>query len=130
MMPKLHHVGIVQPDLESAQTFMKLLGLEEEYRGYVDAFQCWCLFCKSDGPTAIELVIPEGGPLAKFNKGAGGLHHFALETPDLNALQATLEAQGLSLLERTHVKGAGNFLCNFLSPIHTRGVLIEFVQLI
>ena len=129
-MPKLHHVGIIQPDLESAQTFMALLGLEEDYRGYVDAFQCWCLFCKTTGTTAIELVIPEGGPLAKFNKGVGGLHHFAIETEDLDALRATLEAQGMSLLQDVHVKGAGDFLCNFLSPIHTRGVLIEFVQLL
>jgi hypothetical protein len=28
------------------------------------------------------------------------------------------------------VKGAGNFLCNFLSPVYTRGITIEFVQLL
>jgi len=28
------------------------------------------------------------------------------------------------------VKGAGDFLCNFLSPVYTRGVTIEFVQLL
>ncbi len=36
----------------------------------------------------------------------------------------------MRLLESEHVKGAGNFLCNFLSPVYTRGITIEFVQLL
>jgi len=28
------------------------------------------------------------------------------------------------------VKGAGDFICNFLSPIYTRGAIVEFVQLV
>jgi methylmalonyl-CoA/ethylmalonyl-CoA epimerase len=36
----------------------------------------------------------------------------------------------MKLLEPKHVKGAGPFLCNFLSPIYTRGITIEYVQLL
>ena len=78
---------------------MALFGHEEEYRGEVPEFECWCLFMKAaQGQPTVELVVPTGGSLARFNRGAGGLHH------------------------------SGNFLCNFLSPIATRGVLVEYVQ--
>ena len=109
---------------------MALFGHEEDYRGYVPEFECWCLFLRPDAPgaAAVELVVPTGGPLARFNKGAGGLHHYALETDDIRALQAELAARDIQMLRPEPVKGAGDFLCNFVSPIATRGVLIEYVQ--
>lgn len=127
--PKIHHVGIVQPDLEAAAAYMALFGHEEDYRGWVDAFKCWCIFCEApEGGAAVELVVPEGGPLAKFNRGAGGLHHYAFETPDLRALMADLSARDIRMLEPEPVKGAGDFLCNFVHPVSTRGVIVEYVQ--
>jgi methylmalonyl-CoA/ethylmalonyl-CoA epimerase len=36
----------------------------------------------------------------------------------------------MKLLEPEPIKGAGSFLCNFLSPIYTRGLTVEFVQII
>jgi catechol 2,3-dioxygenase-like lactoylglutathione lyase family enzyme len=128
--PLLHHVGIVQVDEEDALSLMALMGLEEDYRGYVPQFHALCIFTKAASGSPIEFVIPDGGPLAQFNKGAGGLHHIALQVPDLDALQRALEGEGMKLLEPTHVKGAGNFLCNFLSPVYTRGITIEFVQVL
>lgn len=126
--PPLHHIGIVQPSEEEAATIMALLGLEEDYRGYVPEFHALCIFTKRASGSPIEFVVPDGGPLLKFNKGAGGLHHVALEVPDLDALRRELEAQDMKLLEACHVKGAGPFLCNFLSPVYTRGLTVEFVQ--
>ena len=126
----LHHVGIVSPSEEDAQELMQLLGLEEDYRGFVPQFSALCIFTKALGRSPIEFVVPDGGPLARFNKGAGGVHHIALEVPDLVALGRRLEAEGMGLLEDEPVKGAGPFLCNFLDPRFTRGVIIEFVQLI
>lgn len=128
--PPLHHVGIVQATEEEALTLMALMGLEEDYRGFVPQFSALCIFTKAATGSPIEFVVPDGGPLAKFNKGAGGLHHIALQVPDLDALQRGLEAEGMKLLEPEHVKGAGDFLCNFLSPVYTRGITIEFVQLL
>lgn len=128
--PRLHHVGIVSPSEEDAMAFMALMGLEEDYRGYVPQWSALCIFTRPNGASPIEFVIPDGGPLMRFNKGAGGYHHIALEVPDLDALAAGLAAQGMSLLEADHVKGAGDFLCNFLSPIHTRGLTVEFVQIL
>lgn len=126
--PPLHHVGIVQPSETDAMALMALLGLEEDYRGFVPRWSALCIFTRPLGASPIEFVIPDGGPLAGFNRGAGGLHHIALEVPDLDALAAALQAEGMRLLETEHVKGAGDFLCNFLSPVFTRGITVEFVQ--
>lgn len=127
--PKLHHVGIIQPDMEAAEAFMALFNHEEDYRGYVDAFECWCIFLKAPaGNAAVELVVPTGGPLMKFNRGAGGLHHYAFETPDIRAVQKALAEKDVRMLEDEPVQGAGNFLCNFVHPVSTRGVIIEYVQ--
>jgi methylmalonyl-CoA/ethylmalonyl-CoA epimerase len=129
--PKLHHVGIVLPDMEAAAAYVQVFGHVEDYRGYVEAFECWCLFLQAPpGQPAVELVVPTGGTLARFNRGAGGLHHYAYEVPDLRALQADFAARDMKMLQPEPIKGAGNFLCNFLSPMVTRGVLVEYVQLL
>jgi catechol 2,3-dioxygenase-like lactoylglutathione lyase family enzyme len=128
--PPLHHVGVVQPSEADALALMSLLGLKEHYRGFVPQWSALCIFTQPRGGSPIEFVIPDGGPLARFNKGAGGLHHIALQVPDLDKLAKGLEAEGMKLLEAEHVKGAGDFLCNFLSPVYTRGIIIEFVQLL
>lgn len=130
-MPVLHHVGIVQPSIAAAEAYMELFGHEEDYRGEVPEFECWCLFCKAPaGQPAVELVVPTGGPLARFNHGVGGLHHYALLTADIRALQAELAARDIPMLRPEPVRGAGPFLCNFIGPVATRGVIVEYVELI
>jgi methylmalonyl-CoA/ethylmalonyl-CoA epimerase len=129
--PKLHHVGVIQPDMDSAQFFMNVFGHVEDYRGFVPEFECWCIFCQAlPGQPPIELVVPTGGSLARFNRGAGGLHHYALETPDIRTLQTEFARRDMAMLLPDPVKGAGPFLCNFLSPMATRGVLVEYVQIL
>lgn len=130
MTASLHHVGIVQPSEARALSMMRLMDLEEDFRGYVPQFQALCIFTRAQGRSPVEFVIPDGGALARFNPGVGGLHHIALETPDLRALMARFAAKGMPLLEPEPVKGAGDFLCNFLGPVHGRGVVIEFVELL
>lgn len=51
---------------------MTLLGLREDYRAYVETWQALCIFTERQGATPIEFVTPNGGPLAKFNKGLEG----------------------------------------------------------
>ena len=126
----LHHVGIVQPDEESVAAMMATLGLTEDYRGYVPQFHALCIFTRAAGRSPIEFVVPDGGPLLKFNKGLGGLHHIALEVPDLAAIMAHFAEQGILMLEPEPVRGAGNFLCNFLRPSATRGIIVEYVQML
>lgn len=127
----LHHVGIVVPDMAAADAYMALFGHTEDYRGYVEPFQCWCLFLTAPpGQAAVELVVPTGGSLTKFNKGAGGLHHYAYRVDDIARAQAELAGRDIRMIEPEAVKGAGDFLCNFVHPIATRGVLVELVQML
>ncbi len=117
--------------MEAAKAYMEVFGHTEDYRGYVPEFECWCLFCSApDGGPAIELVVPTGGSLARFNRGAGGLHHYGFQTRDIRALQRAFAEREVTMLQPEPVRGAGNFLCNFLSPVATRGVLVEYVQLL
>ena len=97
--PPLHHVGLIQPDELSCVELMSLLGLEEDYRGYVPEFHALCIFTKANAGSPLEFVVPDGGPLLKFNKGAGGMHHLAFEVPDLAACMRGFEAQGLRMLK-------------------------------
>ncbi|MGO9419825.1 VOC family protein [Roseiarcus sp.] len=124
----LHHVGIVLSGEDDVQTLMAVLGMEEDYRGYVPQWRALCIFAKADRGAVIEFVVPNGGPLERFNKGAGGVHHVAFAVPDIAQTMRAYEAKGMKFLEKEAIKGAGPFLCNFLSPVTTRGVMIEFVQ--
>jgi methylmalonyl-CoA/ethylmalonyl-CoA epimerase len=127
----LHHVGIVQPDEETVSLLMETLNLTEESRGYVPQFHALCIFTRSnDGGSRVEFVVPDDGPLLKFNMGFGGIHHIAFAVPDLVALMEEFAANGVPMLEPEPVKGAGDFLCNFLVLSATRGVLVEYIQLL
>jgi methylmalonyl-CoA/ethylmalonyl-CoA epimerase len=125
----LHHVGIICRSEEAAAKLIELTGMAEQHRGVVDAYESLCVFCGTPEGALVELVIPSGGDLTKFNRGAGGLHHVAIAVPNLRELGAELSERGISLLEEEPVRGAGDFWCNFLSPVHTGGVLIEYVEL-
>ncbi len=126
---RLHHVGVVFPSIEDAEAHMQAVGLKEDYGGYVEPWNSWCIFVDPghDG-TAIELVLADAGPLLKFDKGIGGVHHFAYEIDDFDAATRCCEENDLRLLEPEPIKGAGDFWCNFINPIATRGIQIELVQ--
>ena len=126
---KLHHVGIVLPSITDAEEHMATFGLKEDYRGYVEAWHCWCIFtAPAASGTAIELVVADEGPLLKFNHGIGGVHHFAYEIDDFAATERWCAQRELKLIEPAPIKGAGDFWCNFIHPVSTRGIQIEFVQ--
>lgn len=126
---KLHHVGVVLPSMQDVDEHLETFGLVEDYRGYVEPWHSWCIFTKpAAGGTAVELVVADDGPLLRFNKGAGGVHHFAYEIDDFDAVARWCEERQLRLLEPAPIKGAGDFWCNFIHPVSTRGIQIEFVQ--
>ncbi len=109
---------------------MALLSLEEHRRGYVPEYEALCIFCGGAKGPDVEFVIPNGGKLKEFNRGAGGLHHIALGVQDLAQVTNELAIQDISLLEERPVRGAGDFVLNFLSPVYTDGVTVEFVEVV
>lgn len=123
---RLHHVGVICTDREAALALIETLGLSLESEQYVDNYKADCLF--TNGPGArLELIVPRGGKLAKFNKGAGGIHHIAMEVDDLGEASKRLRAKGVELLEREAVP-AGPLSINFIPPAYTRGVIVELVE--
>jgi len=125
---KLHHVGIVLPTLGDAAAFLASFDMIEDFRGFVEQWSCWCLFVKGADGALVELVVADDGPLKRFNKGIGGVHHLAYEVADIAAVSDELVQRGMMMLEPCAIPGAGNFLCNFIHPISTFGVQIELVQ--
>ncbi|MGH6802696.1 MAG: VOC family protein [Methyloceanibacter sp.] len=126
--PRLHHVGIVTASAQRALEHMSKLGLQEDFRGYVEKWDVLCIFARPNGGSPIEFVVPFSGPLLEFNRGLGGIHHVALTVPDLRAAMTQLAARGVKMLEEEPVKGAGPFLCNFLHPLYTRAFAVELVE--
>ena len=125
---QLHHVGLLMPTEEAAQQLMKLIGLEEDHRGYVPEYKALCIFARGNGASPVELVIPQGGKLSEYKAGKPVIHHLAFAVEDLKAAQAEYAAKGMPLLDEEPVQGAGDFIVNFLKPRHTGGILVEFVQ--
>lgn len=125
---RLHHVGIVFPTLAAAEMHLQQFCLQEAGRGYVEQWHSQCIFTQPAEGTALELVVPDAGPLLKFNRGIGGVHHFAYEVDDIVTATQWCLANDMTMLEPEAIQGAGNFLCNFIHPLATRGIQIELVQ--
>jgi methylmalonyl-CoA/ethylmalonyl-CoA epimerase len=126
--PTLHHVGIVSTSEDQALSQIASLGLVEDFRGYVERWQVLCIFTTPNGATPLEFLVPESGPLQSFNRGLGGLHHVAFRVPNLTRAMRGLAKQGIPMLESEPIKGAGNFLCNFLHPAYTKSFTVELVE--
>lgn len=127
-MTKLHHIGIVIHSRDQIDVWLTIWGgsILREY--YVAEYQAQCIFCGTEDGPALELILPEGGILAEFNRGAGGLHHIALEVESIDAMRDEVrDNYSLEFLEKQNVD-AGPILINFLPPVLTRGVTIEYVQ--
>lgn len=83
------------------------------------------------GESRIELLeaTNESSPIAKFIARRGpGIHHIAIEVPDISARLAELKANGARLIDETPRRGADGHLVAFIHPASTNGVLIELVQ--
>lgn len=123
---RLHHVGVIVPSDERLQRVLEVLGLDVHHRQYVDRYQADCHFVDSPGGT-VEFIVPREGKLKEFNRGFGGLHHLAIEVDDLEQATADLASRDIDLLE-TEPVDAGSIRINFMDPVYTGGIIVEFVQ--
>lgn len=131
MLKKINHIGIAVRSLDEAIPFyrdnlaMAFGGIEEvvEQKVRVAFF--------SVGESKIELLEPtsEESPVAKFlEKNGPGMHHVAYEVEDLPAALASLEEQGVKLIDIKPRLGAHGTLIAFVHPKSSNGVLTELCQ--
>lgn len=130
MLKKIHHVGVVVPDLDEAMRFWRdLLGLHLTKTQTV-ADQGVKAALLQAGETEIELLEPlnpENGVGKFLARRGGGLHHVCFESDDVaRELEAT-KAKGIPVIDQKPRPGLAGMIC-FLHPKATRGVLVEYAQ--
>jgi methylmalonyl-CoA/ethylmalonyl-CoA epimerase len=129
---RLHHVGIVVPNLERAVA------------GYAGAFECRetsvpfddqaqrvrVAFVRVDTDTWLEFIEPAGAdsPVTQFlSKTRGGYHHLAFEVDDIEAAVREFETAGAMVVCRPVIGFEGRRVA-FLFPRLQPSLLTEFVE--
>jgi methylmalonyl-CoA/ethylmalonyl-CoA epimerase len=130
MLKKIHHVGVVVPDLDNAMRFWRdLLGLHLTKTQTV-ADQGVKAALLQAGETEIELLEPlnpENGVGKFLARRGGGLHHVCFESDDVARELEAAKAMGIPVIDQKPRPGLAGMIC-FLHPKATRGVLVEYAQ--
>ena len=127
---RIHHVGIVVRELESAlAVYRDRLGLpfESVLDHPTDGVRLAFL---AAGESKVELLQPteEGTGVARFLEARGeGMHHVCLEVDDVGHALRRLAAAGFELIDEVPRRGAEGPVA-FLHPRSTNGALIELIE--
>jgi lactoylglutathione lyase/methylmalonyl-CoA/ethylmalonyl-CoA epimerase len=126
---RMHHVGIILPEESQAKDLMNILGMEEDYRSWVEVYSATVIFTKyGQWESPIEFIIPKGGVLAEFNNGKGGIAHVAFEVDDIAATSKDFESRGIKMLEKVPARASEDYIVNFIRPKSAHGILMEFME--
>lgn len=130
MLKRIHHVGIVVPDLEKAMGLWRdLLGLSLTKSATIQDQGVKAALLKV-GDSEIELLEPlnpDNGVGKFLSRRGGGLHHVCFETEDIAHELESARAKGIQLIDQKPRPGLAGMIC-FLHPKATRGVLVEYAQ--
>ena len=127
----IEHIGIAVKNLNEAISFYeKAFGLKCYNVEEVKEQKVKTAFFLV-GQTKIELLEstdPEG-PIGKFIEKKGeGIHHLAFAVKDLEGALKEVEANGVTLIDKTPRKGAEGLDIAFLHPKSTFSVLTELCE--
>lgn len=130
MITKIDHLGIAVASLDQAVPYYEnALGLKCDRREEVASQKVRTAFF-SVGDVHLELLEPTSpdSPIAKFlqKNPAGGIHHIAFRTNDVDAQLRQASGAGAQLIHEKAFEGANGKLVAFLHPKSTFGVLTEF----
>jgi methylmalonyl-CoA/ethylmalonyl-CoA epimerase len=130
MLKRIHHIGVVVPNLEQAYRFWRdTLGLEFTKSATIQEQGVKAALLKV-GDSEIELLeplSPDNGVGKFLARRGGGLHHLCFETDDVDRELEGARAKGLPLIDQKPRAGLAGMIC-FLHPKATRGVLVEYAQ--
>ena len=130
MLKRIHHVGIVVPDLEKAMGLWRdLLGLSLTKSATIQDQGVKAALLKA-GDSEIELLEPlnpDNGVGKFLSRRGGGLHHVCFEAEDIVQELEAARAKGIQLIDQKPRPGLAGMIC-FLHPRATRGGLVEYAQ--
>ena len=128
----LHHVGLAVRDVAAATaTYGALLGAEVDHEADVPEQGVHAVALRLPEGPIVELLAPTGEdtPVGRFLRRRGeGLHHVAYRVGDLAAELDRLDADGVTLIDRTPRVGLFGLQIAFIHPEGTHGVLTELVE--
>jgi methylmalonyl-CoA/ethylmalonyl-CoA epimerase len=130
MLKKIHHVGVVVPNLEQAMVLWRdLLGLRltKSETIHDQGVKAALLQCGESEIELLEPINPDNGVGKFLAKRGGGLHHVCFETEDVDRELEAAKAKGIQLIDQKPRPGLAGMIC-FLHPKATRGVLVEYAQ--
>jgi methylmalonyl-CoA/ethylmalonyl-CoA epimerase len=130
VLKKIHHVGVVVPNLEQGLKFWRdTLGLHFTKSATIEEQGVRAALLKV-GESEIELlepINPDGGVGKFLARRGGGLHHVCFETDDVDRELEGARAKQIPLIDQKPRVGLAGMIC-FLHPKATRGVLVEYAQ--
>ncbi|HSR56967.1 MAG TPA: methylmalonyl-CoA epimerase [Candidatus Binataceae bacterium] len=130
MLKRIHHVGVVVPNLEAGLKFWRdTLGLRLIKSATVEDQGVKAALLDAGGSEIelLEPINPEGGVGKFLARRGGGLHHVCFESDGVNADLEAARAMGIQLIDQKPRKGLAGMIC-FLHPKATRGVLVEYAE--
>ena len=130
-MMKIDHLGIATKGIEEALEFWETsLGLASIHIAEVEDQQVRVAMLPL-GESRIELLEPtsDDSPIRNFlEKRGGGLHHIAIEVPDIRAALEKMKDSGVRLIDSEPRVGAEDCLVAFVHPKSANGGLLELVE--
>lgn len=127
--PRIAHVGIAVPDLETALAFYRdILGLVPHPPEVADGATIVSL---PFGESEVELLAPltPESPIGKFLAKRGpGIHHICYRVPDLDAALEACRTAGYRLVDEVPRTGAAGRRIAFVHPKATAGILLELTD--
>ena len=129
-MTRLAHLGVIVRRIDEAASLYRRLGLQECGRETFAQENIQMVFFRI-GDARVELMEPTAptGPLHRFLATRGeGIHHLALEVPDIARAIADARGAGLRLIDESPRPGAHGTRVAFIHPSSTHGVLVELIE--
>lgn len=127
---RLHHIGIVVADLESARKRYETLGFTGGERFEVQEQHIVAVVFRA-GAGYVELIQPTDadGPIARYmTKRGEGTHHVAYAVDDIEVRLSRLVAANVRLIDKRPRAGTHGWRIAFIHPESCHGVLTELVQ--
>jgi methylmalonyl-CoA/ethylmalonyl-CoA epimerase len=125
------HVGIATESIEKGLKVYQAMGFEHVHIEVVNSEGVKVAMIQLLNGSKVELLEPlsEESPIAKFIAKKGeGIHHFCLETDNLQNVIENLKKEGLQLINEVPRSGAHGMQVVFIHPKSAGGVLLEIAQ--